>query len=214
MPEIRPAESSDVAAIEAVHRATFPTDLEARLVRLLVERGQDAVSLVAVEGGQIAGHVLFSPATIEADGRVFATGLGLAPIAVLPPFQSRGFGSALIRAGLDACRQLATGFVVVLGAPAYYARFAFVPASRHRLTCEFGGDDAFQIQWLRNNPAIPPGCFVRYAPEFREVFDASTDQHKIALSPDEQREFSQALQEPVRLTAAQQKLGAIMRGET
>jgi len=171
MPDIRDSQPSDLPAIEAVHRGAFPTDLEARLVRLLVERGQDAVSLVAVEGAQIVGHVLFSPATIEVNGQVVATGLGLAPVAVLPAFQNRGLGSALIRAGLAACRQLSTPFVVVLGEPAYYARFGFDPASRHGLTCEFGGDDAFQVQWFGHERAIPGGGFVRYAPEFREVFD-------------------------------------------
>jgi putative acetyltransferase len=171
MPDIRPSLHSDLPAIEAVHRAAFPTDVEARLVRLLVERGQDIVSLVAVEGSQIVGHVLFSPATIEADGRVVATGLGLAPVAVLPAYQNRGLGSALIRAGLDARRQLATPFVVVLGNPAYYGRFGFVPASRHGLTGEFGGDEAFQVQWLGEEATIPSSGFVRYAQEFGEVFD-------------------------------------------
>jgi len=176
-PDIRPALPTDLPAIEAVHRAAFPTDLEARLVRLLIERRQNAISLVAIEEGQIAGHVLFSPATIEAAGQVVATGLGLAPVAILPAFQNRGLGSALIRAGLDACRQLATGFVAVLGEPTYYSRFGFLPASRHGLTCEFGGDDAFQVQWFNDDPAIPLGGFVRYSPEFREVFDPG-DQHQ------------------------------------
>jgi putative acetyltransferase len=35
------------------------------------------------------------------------SGLGLAPVAVLPAFQNRGFGSALVRAGLAECRRLA-----------------------------------------------------------------------------------------------------------
>jgi uncharacterized protein (DUF1778 family) len=35
----------------------------------------------------------------------------------------------------------------------------------------------------------------------------------ILLSPDEQLAFWSALNEPVRLTAAQRRLGAIMRGE-
>jgi predicted N-acetyltransferase YhbS len=172
MPDIRSSQPSELAAIEAVHRAAFPTDVEARLVRLLIERGKDTVSLVAAQDGQIAGHVLFSSATIEADGQVAATGLGLAPIAVLPAVQNRGLGSALIRAGLDVCRQLAAPFVVVLGEPAYYGRFGFVPASRYGLTGEFGGDDAFQVQWLGDERAISGGL-VRYATEFREILDTT-----------------------------------------
>lgn len=41
----------------------------------------------------------------------------------------------------------------------------------------------------------------------------AAEQQVIALTPDEQQEFWQALQEPVTLTAAQQALGALMRGE-
>jgi uncharacterized protein (DUF1778 family) len=39
------------------------------------------------------------------------------------------------------------------------------------------------------------------------------EQQVIALTPAEQRELWQALQEPTALTAGQQELGALMRGE-
>jgi uncharacterized protein (DUF1778 family) len=42
---------------------------------------------------------------------------------------------------------------------------------------------------------------------------AAAGQQTIALTPDEQLEFWKALQQPVRLTASQKKLGAIMRSE-
>jgi len=42
---------------------------------------------------------------------------------------------------------------------------------------------------------------------------AAAGQQTIALTPDKQLEFWIALQQPVRRTAAQKKLGAIMRGE-
>jgi putative acetyltransferase len=173
--EIRSAQQADYPAIETVHRSAFSTDLEARLVRLLVARGQDAISLVAVTDGQVVGHVLFSPATIDIEGCVIVSGLGLAPVAVLPPFQNRGHGSALICAGLEGCSQLAVPFVVVLGEPTYYSRFGFVPASRYGLSGEFGGDDAFQIQWMAKPTELPAGCVVRYAAGFREILGAASE---------------------------------------
>jgi uncharacterized protein (DUF1778 family) len=45
----------------------------------------------------------------------------------------------------------------------------------------------------------------------REV--AASRERSIALTPDEFLEFWQALREPVRLTPAQKKLAAVMRGE-
>ena len=112
---VRPATAEDLAAIDAIHRAAFPTDLEARLVALLIARGKAAITLVAELDGQIAGHILFSPATWEGEapaeprlsGSFALPGLGLAPLAVLPAFQNQGIGSALVRAGLVECRHLA-----------------------------------------------------------------------------------------------------------
>jgi putative acetyltransferase len=122
---VRPATSADLHAIEAVHRAAFPTDLEARLVALLIERGKGAISLVAEQDGEVVGHILFSSATLECgplasraeSDRLSAmpplaeqadhVGLGLAPVAVLPAFQNQGLGSALVRAGLAECHRLA-----------------------------------------------------------------------------------------------------------
>ena len=67
-------------------------------------------------------------------------GLGLGPVAVLPEFQRRGIGGGLIRGGLAAAERLGTGFVVVLGEPAYYGRFGFRPAAEWGLRDEYGGE--------------------------------------------------------------------------
>ena len=55
---------------------------------------------------------------------------------------------------------------MVLGEPAYYARFGFMAASHWQLHDEYAGGAAFQA--LERRPgAIPPGGgLVRYAPEF------------------------------------------------
>ncbi len=109
-----------------VHLAAFPTQLEADLVDLLRANGNAVVSLVAHVGARIAGHVLFSPVIVERNGEVVARGLGLAPLAVMPAQQRQGIGAALVRAGIEECRNKGTPFVVVLGGPEYYRRFGFV----------------------------------------------------------------------------------------
>jgi GNAT superfamily N-acetyltransferase len=68
---------------------------------------------VASEGDRIAGHILFTPATIEtAEGTV--SGYALAPMAVLPEYQRRGIGSALVRAGVERIRGAGCPFVTVV----------------------------------------------------------------------------------------------------
>src|SRR5260370_1022476 len=75
MAVVRPEQPGDVAAIHAVHAASFPTDAEARLVGLLRAAGHLPVSLVAEAGGAVVGHVAFGPVS-AATG---AGGAGLAP---------------------------------------------------------------------------------------------------------------------------------------
>ena len=158
MSVIRPETPGDTAAIHALVAACFPTEAEARLIDALRAAGRLTLSLVAVEDGQIAGHVGFSPMT-GLDG-----GLGLAPLAVRADQRRRGIGAALVREGLAACARIGARFVVVLGDPAYYSRFGFAPAGRWGLSGEYGGGDAFQALELVPG-AIGPGL-VRYAPEF------------------------------------------------
>jgi putative acetyltransferase len=179
--EFRPATTADLPAIDVVHRAAFPTDLEARLVALLIARGKATISVVAETEGRVVGHILFSPAThssphapreepIPKSEMTSMHGLGLAPVAVLPAFQNQGLGSALVRAGLDQCCALATPWVVVLGHETYYPRFGFAPARNWNLTCDYGDSDAFQFLPLTPAADSIRGGHIRYANEFAELF--------------------------------------------
>ena len=58
---VRREQAGDAAAIHEVLVAAFPTDVEARLVELLRDNGRLVVSLVAVAGTAVVGHVAFSP---------------------------------------------------------------------------------------------------------------------------------------------------------
>jgi len=120
----------DRAAIFAVHTAAFATPdgrevVEAKLVDALREDGDviPALSLVAVLDEAFVGHVVCSRASME--GR---PSLGLGPLGVLPAFQRQGVGHALMHAVLAAADALEEPAVVLLGDPAYYRRFGFVPA--------------------------------------------------------------------------------------
>lgn len=95
---------------------------------LLVDALRDAdalsVSLVAEQAGEIVGHIAFSAVQIK--GRDCGW-FGLAPLSVSPPRQRQGIGKALIAAGLRQLDTLGAQGCVVLGDPAYYARFGFRP---------------------------------------------------------------------------------------
>lgn len=127
---VRPERADDFDAIDGVHERAFGQPGEAALVRALRREASPYVGLVAEsaapgERGLVVGHVAFSPVSIESGG---PAALGLGPLAVEPSHQRGGIGSALTRAGLARCAELAR-IVVVLGHAAYYPRFGFRPAS-------------------------------------------------------------------------------------
>ncbi|GAB3787019.1 GNAT family N-acetyltransferase [Dyella agri] len=155
----------DLEATLAVHRAAFGRDDEAWLLQRLREAGDNTLEWLAEADGQVIGHVAYSPIRIEQgdDGRA----LGLAPVGVLPAWQRRGIGRALIDASLAALRQDGqTPLVVVLGDPAWYARSGFTPASVAGLHDIYGGGDAFMAQALRPNGLDGRRGRVDYAPAF------------------------------------------------
>ncbi len=170
MADVRPEENGDIAAVRGVNLQAFEASAEADLVDALRAAGGASLSLVAIEDGVVAGHILFSPVEIEGTEGVF---LALAPVAVATARQGRGIGSELIRAGLDRCREIGARAVVLLGDPAYYSRFGFRVASEWGLASKW--DDqappgAFQaIELADGSLGGPAGRTVRFHKAFDEV---------------------------------------------
>lgn len=164
---------ADIPGVRKVNEAAFETDMEAALVDMLRENGKIVLSLVADIGGEIAGHILFTDIEMR-QGCSGACILGLAPMAVRPEWQGMGIGSALVRRGLEDCRELGYRGVVVLGHPAFYPRFGFAPASGHGITCVYEvPDEAFMAVALADKE--PPKGLACYQPEFEMV--SSTASH-------------------------------------
>ena len=165
---IREENSNDIKSIFRVNEQAFETNAEARLVDLLRDRGKATVSLVAEVGGQIVGHILFSPVSIEPPSENW-NALGLAPLAVTPRMQRQGIGGKLIKSGLQRCQGLGFELVVVLGHPTYYPKFGFRRASEFGLANEYQADEAFMAIELLPGVLTKNNGFVKYAPEFNEL---------------------------------------------
>ena len=163
---IRAENEKDRDAVFAVNISAFDTPSEANLVDVLREKAEPVVSLVAEVNGEVVGHILFSPVSLFLNPSLKV--MGLAPMAVAPEQQRRGIGSALVRAGLEQCRQLGFAAVVVLGHPEYYIRFGFSPSPR------FGIDSAYEVpDEVFMAMELQPGALsgktgrVKYHPAFR-----------------------------------------------
>lgn len=170
---IRVAREDDWPEIPEIHRVAFgggerEGDDVARIARQLHDRAdlhEPDLSFVAEEDGRLVGHVMNTWSGIEgSDVRV----LQFSPLGVLPDYQRRGHGSALVRASLDAVRAHGEPVLVLEGNPKFYGRFGFVRADELGLLpppeCHY--DWAFQVAILDPEAELPQGRVI-YSEPFR-----------------------------------------------
>lgn len=144
--KIRREQSGDEQQVYEVNLLAFERKEEAEVVDTLRKTCPDGVSLVAEDDGRIVGHILFTPTIIEGKSSQLI-GTGLAPMAVLPAYQRKGIGSALIVAGLQEMKKRGEPFVIVVGHPWLYPKHGFERASKYGITCEYPNvpDEVFMI---------------------------------------------------------------------
>jgi len=167
---VREEGPDDIEAIRRLNEKAFGQLAEANIVERLRENCPNLLSLVAIQADQIVGHLLFSPVSIEGDGKTMQ-GMGLAPMAVLPEYQRRGIGSLLVQEGLEILNNRSCPFVMVLGHPEYYPRFGFERASLCGIRSQWEGvpDDAFMIRILDQEAMVGASGMARYLREFDEA---------------------------------------------
>ena len=167
---IREEREEDREAIRAVNEKAFGQTAEANIVDMLRKSCSGLLSLVALEGDEIVGHVLFSPAKIEGSTKTIE-GMGLAPMAVLPERQRQGVGTQLVKRGIEMVRSRDCPFIIVLGHPEYYPRFGFVRASLHGIRSQWDGvpNEAFMILILDQSAMKGVSGVARYRDEFDEA---------------------------------------------
>ncbi len=125
--DIRNETDGDVTTIAEVTVAAFKTfEISNHTEQFIIEALRAAkaltLSLVAEVDGRVVGHIAFSPVTIS-DGPQNWYGLG--PVSVLPEYQRKGIGKALIREGLSRLKDLSAQGCCLVGHPEYYRKFGF-----------------------------------------------------------------------------------------
>ena len=165
--KIRDEEEGDGVAIrELTQRAfaghTHGSGGEADLIDALRRTGALTLSLVAEDRGCVVGHVAFSPVRIG-DGAIDGWH-GLGPLSVTPARQRQGIGSALVGEGLRRLQDRGGRGCVLVGEPAFYARFGFEACPR--LTFEGVPAEYFLCRWI--DGPLPAGE-VHYDAAFASV---------------------------------------------
>ena len=163
--KIKKETDNDIDAIDQLNRKAFAGEYEPRLVKMLRERGELVVSLIAKSNEEIIGHVCASPVTIEGLDCCVA---GIGPLSVDASHRCKGIGSLLMEEVIVHLRN--TGFVgaVLLGDPKYYPRFGFKNASLFGLQNEYGADDAFMAMELQPEALNSISGLAKYTSAFAE----------------------------------------------
>jgi putative acetyltransferase len=165
---IRIEEPIDYAPVHAVNVSAFETPAEANLVEVLRKEAHPVVSLVAEDESTIVGHIMFSPVSLS--DHVDLKIMGLGPMAVVPTQQRKAIGSMLVKAGLERCKALGFGAVIVLGHIGYYPRFGFTPAIHFGIKCEYEvPQDAFMVKELQPGYLQGAQGIIQYHSAFKDV---------------------------------------------
>ncbi len=133
-------ESNYKKVFSIIEQAFLTEELSDHKEQFLVERLRVSgsfipeLSLVAEVDGKVVGHILLTKIMI-CDGNIKHQSLALAPVSVLPEYQGRGIGSALIKAAHTKAISLGYGSVVILGHKDYYPRFGYKTASQFCTKC-------------------------------------------------------------------------------
>jgi putative acetyltransferase len=156
---IRPSTPADTPALEALYAAAFPEEDLVPLVRALLAEPSGVISLVAEQGGVVAGHVAFTLCRVEGQDERAAL---LGPLCAAPDRQGRGIGSALVQAGFERLRADGVTTVLVLGDPAYYGRFGF--EAGHDIAAPYDLPPAYVAGWqalsLSPDTPLPQGRLI------------------------------------------------------
>ena len=150
---IRQEENKDYEAVYRVVKSAFDSaehsdGREQDLVTALRNSGSfiPQLSLVAEQGGEILGHILFT--TVDSGG------------------STQGIGKALIQEGHKRARELGYCYSVVLGSETYYPQMGYLPAEQYGIQAPFDVPrENFMVCQLEKDAPKISGV-VQYAKEF------------------------------------------------
>jgi len=140
---VREEEKKDYHRVEEITRQAFsyPGRIERGGIGCPYEhwmvnelRKRDGIlplSLVAVDTESadeiVVGHIICSKAEVRTEKGVIPV-LNMGPISVLPEYQRKGVGKALIYAMIEKAKKLGYGAILFFGRPEYYPQFGFKEA--------------------------------------------------------------------------------------
>jgi len=136
---------ADYHAVEELTREAFwKTNMSVCDEHLLVRRLRECPSFVpeldyvALLDGKLVAHIIYTKSKIVDDnGKVYET-LTFGPLSVLPEYQNKGIGKALMHHTFAQAKKLRYHAVIIFGYPDYYPRVGFRRAAEFGITTADG----------------------------------------------------------------------------
>jgi len=169
MIKIREEGPEDFIVIKEINDLAFGQEQESKIIDSLRKNCNNLLSIVGVDDGKVVGHIMFSPVIIDASEKP-VWGMGLGPMAVLPEYQRKGIGSALVKEGISILRDRNCPFIILVGHPEYYPRFGFKKSSLYGIKCQWEvPEEAFMILVLDESAMSGVSGTAKYRDEFNEA---------------------------------------------
>ncbi len=133
--------ASDYRRVEEVTREAFwnlyvPACSEHYMVHVLRDHPDFIPDLdyVALVDNQIVGHIMYTKSrVIDETGQAIET-LSFGPVSVVPEYQRKGIGSALIRHTVQQARAQGCRAIIIFGSPSNYCKHGFKSCRDYNLT--------------------------------------------------------------------------------
>lgn len=127
--QLRGERPGDEGAIDLINSKAFRSMDEANIVRLMRDHSPTydrRYSVMAWDGDDPVGHVLFNPARLRLMGET-VTAVAVGPVAVVPQRQRQGIAGEMLRYGHELAQREGFAFAFLFGHPSYYPRHGYVP---------------------------------------------------------------------------------------
>ena len=122
---------------------------------------------VAEYEGEIAGHILYTKSKFKRPDGSKADTITFGPLSVLPKYQKRGVGKALVRHSMEKAQEMGHKAVLITGIPDYYPKLGFKRSGQYGLFIEnYPIPDAFMAYELIPGYLDGGGIYYHWAPEF------------------------------------------------
>lgn len=156
---IRESTEKDLPDLLDVEKQAFGENEGPEIVELINgllgdSTARPLLSLVALKGNRVVGHILFTKARVSMHEEIKSA--ILAPLAVAPDLQKKGIGGRLIAEGLRMLSESGFKLVFVLGHPDYYPRHGFRTAGVLGFEAPYPIPEEVAEAWMVQE--LSPGC--------------------------------------------------------